>query len=84
MQEEERRERRENYERREIIINAFKDKTFPLSPKEGLFESVGRDEDEDKDEYEDRFYTPKKITPRSEIPDFGITEMLEDEEETPT
>ena len=53
-----------------MIINAFKGKIFPLSPEEGLSESVGRDEDEDEEEDEDRFYTPKEVTPRSEIPDF--------------
>ena len=69
------------YDGREMIINAFGDKIFPLSPKEGLFESVGRDEDEDEDE--DRFYTPKELTPRSEITDFGIREMFGNEGETP-
>ena len=67
------------YDGREMIINAFKDKIFTLSPEEGLSESVGRDEDED----EDRFYTPKEVTPRSEIADFGIRQMFEDEDETP-
>ena len=41
-----------------MIINAYKEKIFPLSPK-GLSASVGRDEDEDEDE--DRFYTPKEV-----------------------
>ena len=67
------------YDGREIITKAFKDKIFPLSLEEGLSEFAGRDEDEDKD----RFYTPKEVTPRTEIPDFGIREMFEDEEETP-
>ena len=31
-----------------MIINAFKDKIFPLSPEEGLSESVGRDKEEDE------------------------------------
>ena len=62
-------------------FNAFKDKMFPLSPEEGLSETVGRDEDEDEDE--GRFYTPKQVTPRSQILDFGIKEIFEDEEETP-
>ena len=73
------------YDGREIIINAFKDKIFPLNPKESFPEYKDKDEDEDEneDKDEDRFYTPKEITPRSEIPDFGIREMFEDEEETP-
>ena len=62
-----------------MIINAFKDQIFPLSSEEGLFESVGRDEDED----EDRFFTPNEVTPRSKIPDFGIREMFDNEEEIP-
>ena len=64
-----------------MIISAFKDKIFPLSPEERLSESVRRDEGEDEDE--DRFYTPKEVTPRSGIPDFGIREIFEDEDETP-
>ena len=67
------------FDGREMIINAFKDKIFPLSLEGGLSESVGRDKDED----DNRFYTPKEVTPRSEIPDFGIREMFEDEEEIP-
>ena len=62
-----------------MIIKAFKDKMFPHNPEEGFCEFVGRDGDED----EDRFYTPKEVTPRSEIPDFGIREKFEDEEEIP-
>ena len=38
-----------------MIINAYKEKMFPLNPKEGLSAPVGRDEDED------RFYTPKEV-----------------------
>ena len=66
-----------------MIINTYKDKILPLNPEEGLFESVCRYEEEDEDEDEDRFYTPKEATPRSEIPDFRIREMFEDEEEIP-
>ena len=56
---------------REIIINAFKDKIFPLS-FEGFPEYGGRGEDEDK------IFTPKQVTPRDEVSDFGIKEILED------
>ena len=35
-----------SYNGREMIINAFKNKIFPLSPEEGLPEYVGREEDE--------------------------------------
>ena len=41
-----------------MIINAFKDKIFPVNP-EGPSISVSRDEDED------RFYAPREVTPRN-------------------
>ena len=46
-----------------MIINAFKDKIFPLNPEESFPEYKDRDEDknEDEDEDEDRFYTPKEV-----------------------
>ena len=56
-----------------MIINAFKDKIFPLSP-EGFPEYGGRGEDEDK------IFTPKQVTPRDEVCDFGIKEIFEDEQ----
>ena len=34
-------------------------------------------------DYDDKLYTPKEVTPNDEIPDFGIKEMLENEEKTP-
>ena len=68
-----------------MIVNVFKDKIFPLNPQMHFEYEDDRDEDEDnvEDEDEDRFYTPREVTPRNEISDFGITEMFEDEEETP-
>ena len=63
------------YDRREMIINAFQDKIFPLSP-EGFPEYEGRDEDEN----EDKIFTTKQVTQRYEISDFGIKEIFEDEQ----
>ena len=61
---------------REMIINAFKDKIFPLNPEKSFPEYKDRDEDEDEDG--DKFYSPKEVTSRSEITDFGFREMFED------
>ena len=73
------------YDEREMIINAFKDKLFPLNLEESFPEYKDRDEDEyeDEEEDEDKFYTPKEVTPTSKIPGFGIREMFEDEEKIP-
>ena len=54
-----------------MIINAFKDKIFPLSPE-------GFPEYEDEDE--DNFFTTKEVTPSDEISDLGIKEIFEDEQ----
>ena len=40
---------KKNYDGREMIINAFKDKVFPLNPEESFPEYKDRDEDEDED-----------------------------------
>ena len=54
------------YDGGEMIINAFNDKTFPLSPEEVLSEYVCIDEDEDE-----------KTTPR-DMPDLRISESSEE------
>ena len=51
-----------------MIINAFKDKIFPLSTEDSF---------EGEDEDEDGFYTPRELETTPEYPTF------EDEEETP-
>ena len=56
-----------------MIINAFKNKIFPLSTEESFFEDADRDKYED----DDNFYTPKQLKPILEFHDF------ENEEETP-
>ena len=43
-------------EGKEMIINAFKNKIFPLNTDD-FFE----DEDKDEDEDEDEFYTPREL-----------------------
>ena len=58
-----------------MIINAFKDKIFPLSHEEGLSEPLGRDGDEDEDE--DRFSSQRESAPIPEFTDF------EEKDETP-
>ena len=60
------------YDGREMIIDTFKNKMFPLST-EDFFEDEGTDEDESND----KFYTPRKLETIPEILDF------EDKEETP-
>ena len=50
-----------------MIINASKDKIFPLNLDEDFSEFGGRDGDED----ENRFYILGEVTPRNEIADFG-------------
>ena len=70
-------------EGKEMLVNAFKDKVFPLNPEESFPEYEHRDEDEDEDENKDRFCTPKEVKTRGGIADFGIREMFEDEEKTP-
>ena len=59
------------YDGREIIINAFKNKIFPPRAEDDYFED------------EDRFYSPKEVTPRNEILDFGSRQMFENKEERP-
>ena len=61
------------YDGRQMIINAFKDKIFPLSPDEGVKVDASRGEDEDEDE----FYTPRELETIPELSSF------ENEEETP-
>ena len=61
-----------------MIINAFKDKIFPLNPEKSFPKYKARDENEDEDEDEDEFYSPKEVKSRSEITDFGFREMFED------
>ena len=59
------------YDGREMIINAFKNKIFPLSP-DNDFSDAGRDEGESDDE----FYTPRELEKIPELSNF------ENEEET--
>ena len=56
-----------------MIIDAFKNKIFPLS-SEDFLEYKGRD----KDEIDDEFYTPTKLKTIPELSNF------ENKEETPT
>ena len=64
---------KKNYYGRQMVIDAFKNKIFPLSSKDFL-KYKGRNEDESDDE----FYTPRELETILELSNF------ENEEETPT
>ena len=53
------------YDGREMIINAFKNKMFPLSPDHDLSDA-GRD----KDQSDDDFYTPRELEIIPELSNF--------------
>ena len=60
------------YDGREMIINTFKNKIFPLSS-----EDFPEYKDRDEDESDDEFYTPRELETIPELSNF------ENEEETP-
>ena len=62
---------------REMIINAFKELIFPLSPDEGVKVDASRGEDEEEDENEEECYIPREFARIPELSNF------ENEEETP-
>ena len=57
------------YDGREMIINAFKNKMFPLSPDHDLSDA-GRD----KDQSDDDFYTPRELEIIPELSNFKYEE----------
>ena len=61
------------YDGKQVVIDAFKNKIFPLS-FENFLENKCRDEDESNA----KFYTAKELETIPELPNF------ENEEETPT
>ena len=69
------------YDGKQMIIDAFKNKIFMFGVEEPE-DSGKRPDESDEDEDENKFYTPKEVTPRSETPDFGIRKMFKNEEET--
>ena len=59
-----------------MVINAFKNNIFPFYYKQSDFRYKNEDRDEGEHENEDEFHTPKEVTPRSKISDFGIKKSL--------